>query len=196
MARLITLAPRAGGRVARKGTKVWLARRAYQRLGAGGRRRGGRRGRLLLAGGAGAAAAYLLDPADGARRRSVARDRVLSFIRRGGEEAQRKADYAGGVATGVAHRAAQATSGADEAKPQPDDVTLARKVESIIFRDDDAPKGQVSVNAEHGVVYLRGEVEGPDQIKALGLAAGTVDGVRGVENLLHRPGTPAPTKQS
>ena len=38
-------------------------------------------------------------------------------------------------------------------------MTLARKVESEIFRAADAPKGAVSVNAENGVVFLRGEVD-------------------------------------
>ncbi len=50
----------------------------------------------------------------------------------------------------------------EEDKPQPDDVTLARKVESEIFRDADVPKGQINVNAENGVIVLRGEVEEPE----------------------------------
>ena len=75
-----------------------------------------------------------------------------------------------------------------------DDVTLARKVETEIFRDADAPKGDVLVNAEQGVVFLRGQVKTPDQIKELEQAAQAVDGVKGVETLLHTPGTPAPMK--
>lgn len=76
-----------------------------------------------------------------------------------------------------------------------DDVTLARKVESEIFRDADAPKGKVNVNAVDGVVELRGQVEG-DQIAALARAAARVDGVKSVTNLLHPPGTPAPAAES
>ena len=75
-----------------------------------------------------------------------------------------------------------------------DDVTLARKVESEIFRDADAPKGDVDVNAENGVVYLRGQVADEDSIAELERAAKGVDGVRDVESLLHTPGTPAPMK--
>ena len=75
-----------------------------------------------------------------------------------------------------------------------DDVTLARKVETEIFRDAGAPKGDVLVNAEHGVVFLRGQVESPEQIQELEKAAKAVDGVKEVETLLHTPGTPAPMK--
>ena len=76
-----------------------------------------------------------------------------------------------------------------------DDVTLARKVETEIFRPEDAPKGSVNVNVENGVVYLRGEVERPELIDDLVGRARSVQGVREVENLLHLPGTPAPTKE-
>jgi osmotically-inducible protein OsmY len=60
-----------------------------------------------------------------------------------------------------------------------DDVTLARKVESEIFRDTDAPKGQVSVNVANGVVQLRGEVE-PDLVAELEAATRKVQGVKDV----------------
>jgi osmotically-inducible protein OsmY len=66
-----------------------------------------------------------------------------------------------------------------------DDVTLARKVESELFRPADAPKGQVSVNVNDGVVELRGELPDQKQIDELGANAKKVDGVRDVRNLLH-----------
>jgi osmotically-inducible protein OsmY len=78
-------------------------------------------------------------------------------------------------------------------KPQPDDVTLARKVESQIFRGD-VPKGQINVNVEDGVVYLRGELEQPDLIDDLESQARKVQGVLAVENLLHVPGQEARAK--
>jgi BON domain len=78
--------------------------------------------------------------------------------------------------------------------PDYDDVTLARKVESEIFRDADAPKGEVNVNVENGIVYLRGQVKNTDQMKALETAARKVDGVKEVNNLLHLPGTEPITK--
>ena len=150
--------------------------------------------KLLTGGALGAAAAYFLDPDNGARRRNMARDRTMARMRSGAQEAQRKAQYAQGVATGAAHQAKQATSGGEEKEP-PNDVTLARKVESIIFRDDHAPKDKVSVNAEDGVVYLRGELASRDQIDGLVKAANDVEGVRRVENLLHLPDEPAPSRQ-
>jgi hypothetical protein len=65
------------------------------------------------------------------------------------------------------------------------DPALARKVESEIFRGDDVPKGSINVNAENGVVYLRGEAGSPEQVEQLGKAASAVGGVREVKNLLH-----------
>ena len=150
--------------------------------------------RLLTGGAIGAAAAYFLDPDNGARRRNVARDWTLARLRRGADEVQRKAQYAQGVATGVAHQAREATSGTEDGEPH-NDVTLARKVETIIFRAPDAPKDKVSVNVEDGVVYLRGELASHDDMDELVKAANGVDGVRRVENLLHLPAEPAPSKQ-
>jgi osmotically-inducible protein OsmY len=74
-----------------------------------------------------------------------------------------------------------------------DDVTLARKVETKLFRDPDVPKGDINVNAVDGVVYLRGQVPSPQQIDRLEDKARRVQGVRDVANLLHIPTTPAPT---
>ena len=57
-----------------------------------------------------------------------------------------------------------------------------------------APKGQVSVNAENGVVFLRGALDDPAWIERLGSEAEQVDGVKAVRNLLHQTGTPAPSR--
>jgi len=74
-----------------------------------------------------------------------------------------------------------------EASPAPNDQALADRVKSEIFQPEDAPKGSVNVNVENGVVYLRGEVKRPDQIRKLVEQAGEVDGVTAVESLLHTP---------
>jgi osmotically-inducible protein OsmY len=66
-----------------------------------------------------------------------------------------------------------------------DDVTLARKVESELFRPADAPKGAVSVNVNDGVVELRGELPDQQQIDELGETARKIGGVKDVRNLLH-----------
>jgi len=52
----------------------------------------------------------------------------------------------------------------------------------------------VNVNAENGVVYLRGQVPRPEMIEELARQARKVKGVRDVQNLLHLPETPAPTQ--
>jgi osmotically-inducible protein OsmY len=55
----------------------------------------------------------------------------------------------------------------------------------------DVPKGQINVNAENGVVVLRGEVGKPELIHDLEEKTRKVQGVREVENLLSTPKTPA-----
>jgi len=68
---------------------------------------------------------------------------------------------------------------------QYDDATLAHKVETELFRPADAPKGQVSVNVNDGVVELRGELPDQRQIDELGESARRIGGVKDVRNLLH-----------
>ena len=120
--------------------------------------------RLAFAGAIGAAFAYFFDPDNGRKRRKKAIGKATKAITR----------------VGRAER--------------PDDVTLARKVESKIFDGLDVPKSQINVNVEDGVVYLRGELEQPDLIEDLGAQARKVKGVRAVENLLHVPGDESPVQ--
>jgi osmotically-inducible protein OsmY len=117
--------------------------------------------------GLGAALTYFFNPEQGARRRTVLRDRLVGRLRQV-----------------EAHRT--------EPKEQPDDVTLARQVESELFRDEDVPKGQINVNAENGKIVLRGEVGEAEMIADLEDRARSVQGVNDVENLLHLPGAEAP----
>ena len=74
---------------------------------------------------------------------------------------------------------------------QLDDVTITRKVESTLFRDERVKKGKISVNTADGVVSLRGEAKTPELIKELEAKAREVPEVQDVENLLHLPKTPA-----
>ena len=76
-----------------------------------------------------------------------------------------------------------------------DDATLAHKVETVLFRDSDVPKGGININAQDGIVQLRGEVPDVGMIDDLVERTRSVQGVRDVENLLHLPGTPAPMHQ-
>jgi osmotically-inducible protein OsmY len=129
----------------------------------------------------GAGTAYLFDPADGTRRRHVARDKLLKFGRRGAREAARKSRYAAGAAKGAAVEAAGAGEGTAAGLNDP---ALARKVESEIFRDAEAPKGQVNVNVVDGVVELRGAVDDPAWAERLESQAKEIEGVRDVRNLI------------
>ena len=83
--------------------------------------------------------------------------------------------------------------GREPADQRLNDPALARKVESEVFRDEAIPKGSLSVNAEYGVVYFRGEVPSREVMDQLTQRAREVDGVRAVENLTHLPGEPAQT---
>ena len=126
--------------------------------------------RFLRLAAIGAALVYFFDPQQGARRRAMARDKILSLVRK-------------------------ASSGKSElGQPQDfDDQTLKAKIESEVFRPAGAPKGDVDVNVENGVVYLRGQLEEPELIGDLEQRVRAVQGVRGVENLLQLPGTQAPS---
>ena len=79
-----------------------------------------------------------------------------------------------------------------EAPKELDDVTIAHKIETEVFRDPDVPKGQINVNVQDGVAQLRGEVQTPDMLEALVERTREVQGVREVESLLHLPGAAAP----
>ena len=118
------------------------------------------------------------------RRRHTAVDRSASAVRHGLRTTKRRAQYTAGKARGVRHAA---TSTLHHEQREFDDLTLARKIESEVFRDADAPKGSVNVAVVDGIVELRGQLERPEQIEALGEAVASIEGVRGVENLLHTP---------
>ena len=141
------------------------------------------RGALLF--GAGVGAAWLGNYLD-KRRRHVARDRAAAAGRDAGDALERRAQQVAGAVKGAAHSAAAPLRGGREY----DDVTLARKVETELFRPPDAPKDSVNVNVQHGIVELRGEVKRPEDIEELGDAAAQVEGVKEVRNLLHTAGSP------
>jgi len=115
--------------------------------------------------GLGAALTYFFHPEQGALRRARVRGRIEGL--RGAAEVK-------------------------VSKAPPDDVTLARQVESELFGDEAVPKGQINVNAENGKIVLRGEVGEQEMIVDLEQRARSVQGVSDVENLLHLPGVEAP----
>jgi osmotically-inducible protein OsmY len=133
----------------------------------------------------GAALAYFLDPQNGRRRRHQSRDQLLSLARQETKRARKLVHHATSDAAGQARRAAHALRKPEEVEL--DDTTLVDKVESIVFRNHDVPKGQININAENGVVFLRGQVEDPELVEALEARVRKVRGVKDVENLLHTP---------
>ena len=135
--------------------------------------------------GLGAALKYFLDPESGESRRAMVQSRLRGFFRQG----EKLGHTASSQARGLGEKA---KSRGDSSKSPTDDVTLARKVESEIFSDEDVPKGQINVNAENGKIVLRGEVGEQEMIRDLEKRARSVQGVNEVENLLHLPGAEAP----
>jgi osmotically-inducible protein OsmY len=145
--------------------------------------------RFLRIAAVGAALAYFFDPQQGARRRNMARDRFIAFFRHRGRDLARTGRGVSAEAYGLKQKA---THLREETKTF-DDQTLKAKIESEVFRPADAPKGDVNVNVENGIVFLRGQVERPEIVDELEARVRSVQGVDRVENLLHLPGTEAPT---
>lgn len=116
-------------------------------------------------------------------------NRTLETLRGGAGQATRAGRNVANQGVGLGKRV---TGGS---KPKDlDDNTLARKVETEIFRPQGAPKGKVDVNAVDGVVWLRGEVKSKGQIQSIEKAVRGIPEVKDVENLLHLPKTPAPSR--
>jgi osmotically-inducible protein OsmY len=144
---------------------------------------------LVVSWAIGAAVEYFMDPVRGKARRAQAVDRAMGLLRRTGRRVERLGRRLGAEAYGIKQRAAHLR----QEDKDLDDATLANKVRSELFNDPAVSKGQINVNVEEGMVVLRGTAD-PAQAEALAKAAMALPGVRGVENLLHLPGTPAPNK--
>ena len=146
----------------------------------------------LLGGTIGAAAMLLFDPARGRARRARLVDQTAATARRTWHTVTRQGRMLASTATGKL--AAIRAAGADRAEAdRPNDPTLTDRVESELLRDPKMPKGAININAQQGIVVLRGEVPSAAVRSRLEKRAGEVRGVWYVENLLHLPGEPAPT---
>jgi osmotically-inducible protein OsmY len=119
---------------------------------------------------------------------------AIAWLSKNQETAKRYVDRYAGQAKGVAGSVPGV--GGEPAEQRLNDPALAAKVESEVFRDQRIPKDKLSLNAEDGVVYLRGEVPDQDTMDELVARARRVDGIKGVENLTHLPSEAAPTKTS
>jgi osmotically-inducible protein OsmY len=168
------------------------ARRA--RLAVRGEESGGWVRRVLIAGTAGlvgAGLAFLFDPSRGRARRARLTDQAAAAVRRGVRTTERATRR---VTSEVRGRVTAMQHGSDGGDPFPDDVTLAARVQTELFRDTSVPKGQINVNVERGIVVLRGEVPDDEMRGELIGRVESMAGVWAVRNLLHLPGEIAPTE--
>jgi len=164
-----------------------VARQA--RAAAAGEPRGpGWMGALVLAGLAsvgGAIVAFLTDPARGRSRRARVVDQGGAMIRRSGRRAEHALRGVGATASGamaaIRHARPSGTGAID-------DVTLRDRAETELFRDPSVPKGTINVNAERGILVLRGEVPSAELRDRLVTEAERIDGVWSVHNLLRVEG--------
>ncbi len=158
-----------------------------------GERGGGMRpGAVLLAGLGGAALVYLFEPDAGRRHRALLRDKTVTIWRRGQRRGRRLIRRSTHTVRG---RWGRMTRPGHSDEPV-DSVTLTQRVESEVFRDPSIPKGRINVNAENGVIELRGQLDSPEQIEHIEALVRRVPGVLDVANLMHLPGTPAPNKEA
>jgi hypothetical protein len=81
-----------------------------------------------------------------------------------------------------------------QASPKPkdlDDTTITRKAEQAVYAVPGVTKGKIDVNTVDGTVFLRGTAKNAALIRGIEAAVAAVPEVKGVENLLHLPKTPA-----
>lgn len=147
---------------------------------------------LILVGVAGAGLAYAFDPVQGRSRRTKARDRSAATLRHGWRRSRKRMRWARSESGGMARRAWHGAR--PHRTPDLDDVTLAHRVESEVYRHEEIPKGALNIDAFEGTVVVRGAVRRPEQIRHLESRVRRVRGVRRVQNLVHLEGTPAPNK--
>ena len=138
----------------------------------------------IVAGATGVAVAYLLDPQRGRARRAQIADQGAATVRHAAHEAERVVRSVKSTAEGKLEALTQGGSRVAAT----DDVTLRDRAESILFRDPKVPKGSINLSAERGIIVLRGEVPNARMRNKLAREAEQIEGVWGVQNLLHLPG--------
>jgi hypothetical protein len=139
---------------------------------------------------AGAVTVYFFDPERGRARRAQFIDWSGARLRRGWHALNQFSRRTGNSAGALSQRMVSLQTGPRAV----DDLTLRDRVESEVFRNPDLPKGRINFDVKAAVVTIRGQVDSAFQIASIERAVLKVPGVRGVENLLHVSGTPAPNK--
>lgn len=144
----------------------------------------------------GAFGMYYLDPREGRRRRALVKDKVAHsrhvFTRDIPETLEKRGRFLRGKVRGVGHEAAELIriNGHHEVV---DDETLVDRVRSEVLRDNRYKAGEINIDAYHGSVTLRGQMQ-PEDARRLLHAVKDVEGVRQVRSYLHAPGTLPPNK--
>lgn len=138
----------------------------------------------------GAGLMFLLDPAQGRRRRALIRDKTSNYARRTAHYAERTGRHLANRASGMAHDAGRYASDAySSAKSavgmgggqQVDDASLADRVRSMIGRMGNS--SGVMCRCENGRIILTGNVPASG-LESLVSAVRGVSGVSGVDNQL------------
>lgn len=140
---------------------------------------------------AGAAALYLLDPQHGRTRRAQLADRLRAALHSGRRQADRVARGVGATAAATVARTSATLGGTST--PDMNDAELAARVETELFADASVPKGALNVNAENGIVVIRGELPSSELQQQIEGAVRRIPGVWEVNNLTHLAGEPLPT---
>jgi osmotically-inducible protein OsmY len=139
--------------------------------------------RTFVALGLGAAAAYFLDPEKGPQRRQMARSRAQSLMQQGSSQAQEMGRQAG---ISQPSDVIRKVGGGKPSVAESDYATLSEKVKTELFSDHEV-KGQINVDAEEGVIYLRGELPTQAKIDEVIKKTRLVEGVKDVRNHIHTP---------
>ena len=137
-----------------------------------------RRARAFLLG---AGATYFLDPAQGRRRRHVARDRALRAVRKTGRYSAKRARFGLGRLRGVGARTRGKVLPRERAL---DDRTVEQRIRSDVLREVGLGRHDVDVRVEQGVVTLRGQVDGSNLADDLIARVQSVPGVVDVAAML------------
>jgi hyperosmotically inducible periplasmic protein len=138
----------------------------------------------------GAVAMFVLDPQNGRRRRSLARDQAIkarnTVDRAITEDLPKRAEYLSGFAEGAIHRATEMADGRDDRRPENEPV-LVDRVLSTVFRDPELPKGDVNIDANGTTIFMRGSVETDELAADIEKRVRAVEGVDDVVNLINQP---------
>lgn len=138
----------------------------------------------------GAVAMFVLDPQNGRRRRSLARDQAIkarnTVDRVVTDDLPKRADYIAGFAEGAKHKVKEIVEGGSDRRPENESV-LVDRVLSQVFRDPELPKGEINVDANGTTVFLRGSVADEGLVEEIEKRVRAVEGVDDVVNLINKP---------